>query len=91
MLVFVEVKSRASDDYGPPEDAVDGRKQAKLRRIAQLFSNAAICSTPPAASTSSPSPPAPEGRLGHPPHSGCVLSIHTVPIRHVFSPGRSIW
>ncbi len=37
MLVFVEVKSRASIDYGPPEAAVDGRKQAKLRRIAQLF------------------------------------------------------
>ena len=37
MIVFVEVKSRASDEYGPPELAVDRRKQAKLRRIAQLF------------------------------------------------------
>ena len=37
MVVFVEVKSRASDDYGPPEVAVDRRKQAALRRIAQLF------------------------------------------------------
>ncbi len=37
MVVFVEVKSRASDDYGPPEVAVDRRKQAKLRRIAQLY------------------------------------------------------
>ena len=37
MVVFVEVKSRVSTEYGPPEVAVDGRKQAKLRRIAQLF------------------------------------------------------
>jgi len=37
MVVFVEVKSRASDDYGPPEVAVDRRKRATLRRIAQLF------------------------------------------------------
>ncbi|HUT33878.1 MAG TPA: YraN family protein [Planctomycetota bacterium] len=37
MVVFVEVKSRASDDFGPPEVAVDRRKQAKLRRIAQVF------------------------------------------------------
>ena len=37
MVVFVEVKSRASDDYGPPEVAVDRRKKARLRRIAQLF------------------------------------------------------
>jgi len=37
MVVFVEVKSRASDEYGPPEVAVDRRKQARLRRAAQLF------------------------------------------------------
>jgi len=37
MVVFVEVKSRRRSDYGPPEVAVDRRKQAKLRRIAQLF------------------------------------------------------
>jgi len=37
MVVFVEVKSRASDEYGPPEASVDRRKQARLRRIAQLF------------------------------------------------------
>jgi putative endonuclease len=37
MVVFVEVKSRASDAYGPPEVAVNRRKQATLRRIAQLF------------------------------------------------------
>jgi len=37
MVVFVEVKSRGSDDFGPPEVAVDRHKRAKLRRIAQLF------------------------------------------------------
>ena len=37
MVVFVEVKSRASDDYGPPEVAVDRRKRAKLRRVAQIY------------------------------------------------------
>lgn len=37
MVVFVEVKSRSSDAFGPPEAAVDRRKRAKLRRIAQLF------------------------------------------------------
>lgn len=37
MVVFVEVKSRSSAEYGPPEVAVDRRKQAKLRRIAQAF------------------------------------------------------
>ncbi len=37
MVVFVEVKSRAREDYGPPEAAVDRRKQAKLRRMAQIF------------------------------------------------------
>jgi len=37
MVVFVEVKSRSSAEYGPPEAAVDRRKQAKLRRIAQAF------------------------------------------------------
>ncbi len=37
MIVFVEVKSRARVDYGPPEAAVDRRKRDKLRRLAQLF------------------------------------------------------
>ena len=37
MVVFVEVKSRASDDFGPPEDAVNRHKRQKLRRVAQLF------------------------------------------------------
>ena len=37
MVVFVEVKSRTSDHYGPPEDSVNRRKRDKLRRLAQLF------------------------------------------------------
>jgi len=37
MVVFVEVKSRASDAFGPPEVAVDRRKRDKLRRMAQIF------------------------------------------------------
>jgi len=37
MIVFVEVKSRRRCDFGPPEVGVDRRKQARLRRLAQLF------------------------------------------------------
>ncbi len=37
MVVFVEVKSRASDDHGHPEDRVDRRKQRTLRRVAELY------------------------------------------------------
>lgn len=37
MVVFVEVKSRARDDYGYPEARVDRRKQRTLRRIAEAF------------------------------------------------------
>jgi putative endonuclease len=33
-LVFIEVKSRASDDFGDPEDAVDREKQVALIRAA---------------------------------------------------------
>jgi putative endonuclease len=32
-LVFVEVKTRASDRCGVPAEAVDGRKMARLRRL----------------------------------------------------------
>ncbi|MBW2637887.1 MAG: YraN family protein [Deltaproteobacteria bacterium] len=38
-VVFVEVKSRRSDDFGEPEAAVDARKQAKLSRIALSYIN----------------------------------------------------
>lgn len=36
-LVFVEVKTRHSNDYGTPSEAVDGRKRRQLSRIAQEY------------------------------------------------------
>jgi len=38
-IVFVEVKARMSDVLGPPELAVDGRKQYRIRRAAEIFAN----------------------------------------------------
>jgi putative endonuclease len=37
VLAFVEVKSRRSDRYGDPQQAVDHRKQGKLSRIALYY------------------------------------------------------
>jgi len=36
-IVFVEVKARTSTDFGEPAEAVDLRKQAKLRRLAEEY------------------------------------------------------
>jgi len=36
-LVFVEVKYRSSLKNGYPEEAVDGRKQARIRHAAQYY------------------------------------------------------
>jgi putative endonuclease len=36
-LVFVEVKARMSDSLGPPELAVDDRKQYRIRKAAAIF------------------------------------------------------
>ena len=36
-LVFVEVKSRMTDEYGPPERAVGEEKQAHLVRVAREY------------------------------------------------------
>ena len=36
---FVEVKTRSSDGYGAPYEAVDGRKQEKYRKIALYYCN----------------------------------------------------
>jgi len=36
-LVFVEVKTRSSTDYGTPEESVTSRKQALLRRAAWTY------------------------------------------------------
>lgn len=37
MLVFIEVKYRSTDRYGLPEEAVDYRKQQKIRKSALYF------------------------------------------------------
>lgn len=36
-LVFVEVKTRTDEDFGPPEEAVTPAKQTQVRRIARAF------------------------------------------------------
>jgi putative endonuclease len=36
-LVFIEVKSRKSDEYGSPEQAVTKNKIKQLKRIAELY------------------------------------------------------
>lgn len=36
-VVFVEVKTRKSQKYGAPEEAVDYRKQSKLKQLAQIY------------------------------------------------------
>ncbi|MBI5463626.1 MAG: YraN family protein [Ignavibacteriales bacterium] len=36
-IVFVEVKARRSATFGAPEEAVDERKQAQLRRVADGY------------------------------------------------------
>jgi putative endonuclease len=36
-VVFVEVRSRAADTIIRPEDTVNARKQAKLRRTAEIY------------------------------------------------------
>ena len=36
-LVFVEVKTRRSREAGAPEEAVDERKQRRMRRAAEVF------------------------------------------------------
>ncbi|MDH3520238.1 MAG: YraN family protein, partial [Myxococcales bacterium] len=40
-LIFVEVKTRRSRAHGPPEAAVDARKQARLARGAAAWLHAA--------------------------------------------------
>lgn len=36
-LCFVEVKSRSSDAYGLPKEAVDARKQRKISQVAVTY------------------------------------------------------
>lgn len=37
ILCFVEVKYRKSDAYGYPEEAVSPRKQATIRKVAEVY------------------------------------------------------
>jgi putative endonuclease len=37
VIVFAEVKTRSSDAYGVPAEAVTPAKQARIRRLAQQF------------------------------------------------------
>jgi putative endonuclease len=37
IMVFVEVKARRGTSYGLPQEAVGGKKQAKIRRLAQYY------------------------------------------------------
>jgi putative endonuclease len=37
VLVFAEVKARATDAFGDPSSAVGYRKQARLRRLAAIW------------------------------------------------------
>lgn len=37
ILVFVEVRSRTGSAYGTPLESVDGRKQARVGRVARQF------------------------------------------------------
>lgn len=37
LVVFAEVKTRTSDRYGSPFDAVDWRKQRRIRRLAAIW------------------------------------------------------
>ncbi len=37
VLVFVEVRSRTSAEFGLPQETVDYRKQRRLRQIAQVY------------------------------------------------------
>ena len=36
-ICFVEVKTRTGSNFGVPSEAVDKRKQAKIRRLAQIY------------------------------------------------------
>jgi putative endonuclease len=36
-LIFIEVKTKRSEDYGKPEEAVDQRKREKLSQLATAY------------------------------------------------------
>lgn len=48
-LLFIEVKTRSSEHYGPPEEAVTLFKQKKIIKIAEWFRKEKGCQQMPAA------------------------------------------
>jgi putative endonuclease len=40
-LAFIEVKTRASDEFGPPESAVDAEKRERVQRAARDYARRA--------------------------------------------------
>ncbi|MHB1421101.1 MAG: YraN family protein [Bacillota bacterium] len=36
-LVFIEVRTRSTSDFGAPQESVDYHKQARLRQLAQFY------------------------------------------------------
>ena len=36
-LVFVEVKARSNNEFGRPEDSINERKRAQIRRLAKAY------------------------------------------------------
>lgn len=36
-IIFIEVKLRRSQKYGPPQSAVDYRKQEKIKKVTEYF------------------------------------------------------
>lgn len=37
VIVFVEVKTRKRNDFGHPMEAVDTKKQSRIRRVAEIY------------------------------------------------------
>lgn len=37
IIIFIEVKTRTSKQYGTPEEAVDYRKQRRLKMLAEIY------------------------------------------------------
>lgn len=38
-IVFIEVKTRSSDDFGFPEESVNERKIRKIEKVAEIYMN----------------------------------------------------
>ncbi len=36
-IIFIEVKTRSSDDFGMPEESINERKLRKIEKVAQIY------------------------------------------------------